>query len=218
MLALILLSGGVDSTVCLALALKRGLTCFALSYDYGQKHRIELESAIGIASHYQVPHQIIKIDPTVFSNTSLVTNIPVPKYKSLYSATSDSTSSTYVPARNTLFLSYALGQAERLNAEEIHFGANLADLVGYPDCRPSYFAAFQSLANFATRQGSEGRTPQICTPLIDKDKRAIVTLGKELKVPLDLTHSCYDPTPQGAPCHSCIACLIREDAFLTANP
>lgn len=203
--AIILFSGGLDSTVMLALALEQKRDCHCLSFNYGQKHKIELEHAKAIAAHYRVPHRIITIDPSAFETTSLVSNISVPKYASAKEASETGVTSTYVPARNTLFLSYALGQAEILGADEIYFGPNAMDYASYIDCRPAFIEAFQHLAAHAINSTA----PKIVTPLIHWTKEEIVKKGKELNAPLKMTFSCYDPTPDHKPCGSCQACQLR---------
>lgn len=213
--AIILFSGGIDSTVLLAQALREGKKCFALSFDYGQRHRIELQAAQAIAAHYAVPQKIIHIDPGAFSKTALVEGPAVPKYHSLKEAVG--VPSTQVPGRNLLFLAYAMGQAEILDAEEIHIGPNVHDFGPYPDCRPAFYQAFQTLASSATKQAVEGKVPQIKTPLIYLTKREIVTLGKKIHAPLEKTWTCYDPTPDARPCGSCLACLTRDKAFSDYN-
>jgi len=211
--AIILFSGGLDSTVMLAQALAEGKECLALSFDYGQRHRIELKAAETIANHYHVPQKIIQIDPAAFSNTSLVGSEGAPKYKSSNEIDHQKIPSTQVPARNTLFLAYALGQSEIHNAQEIHIGPNAQDFAHYPDCRPAFYTAFQAMANHATKQAAEGHPPRILTPLIHFHKKEIVALGRSLDAPLHLTFSCYDPTPAGTPCTACLACHTRSAAF-----
>lgn len=213
MKAIILLSGGLDSTVMLAMALQRGLECFALGFDYGQRHRIELDAAKQIAKHYKIPLKIIKIDPSTFSSSSLVYDGEVPKNRNASTIASSGIPSTYVPARNSLFLAYAIGQAEILEADEIHIGSNALDRLPYPDCRPEFIQAFQALMNVATKQSVEGKAPKLLAPLIDMDKVQIIKRGKELNVPLHLTFSCYDPIANGIPCLRCDACILRQSAF-----
>jgi 7-cyano-7-deazaguanine synthase len=208
--AVILFSGGLDSTVMLALALKSGKECFALSFDYGQKHRIELERAKMIADHYQVNHIVIRIDPQTFKHSALLSDKEVPKNRNAAEIAKSGIPSTYVPARNTLFLAYAVGQAEIFGAQEIHFGANAMDASPYPDCRPAFVQAYQQLINVATKQALEGSAPKIHTPLIHWDKTEIVKQGKALQIPFDLTWSCYDPTDSLTPCGSCDACVLRS--------
>lgn len=210
MKSIILLSGGLDSAVLLALAKHKGRDCIALSFDYGQRHRLELRAAKNIAKFYGASHRIIKIDYQSFGNSSLVSGIPVPKNSDL---NAQEIPSTYVPARNTLFIAFTLAQAELQGAEEIYFGANKDDHIAYPDCRPEYFAAYQTLINVATKQSVETKPPELVTPLLDKTKAEIVAFGNELKVPYHLTLSCYDPTPLGEHCGSCLSCEIRKKAF-----
>lgn len=212
MRATILLSGGLDSTVMLAKALKEGRTCYAISFDYGQRHRIELEAAKKIATHYQVAHQIIKIDPTAFGHSSLISDTPVAKGRTPSQIAAGGIPSTYVPARNTLFLAYALCQAERLEADEIHVGYNALDYHPYPDCRPQFIRAFQELIKVATQRSLEGKVPHIVAPLITWDKAEIVQQGKRLKAPLEWTFSCYDPI-EDRPCQACDACVLRNECL-----
>lgn len=213
MQAIILLSGGIDSTVVLALALEAKRSVTALSFDYGQRHRKELEHAKQIARYFKVDHRIIKIDPAIFAKTSLVGSMDVPKDRNLETIANSGIPSTYVPARNTLFLAYAIGQAEIFEAQEIYAGPNLLDRNPYPDCRPEYYEAFQRVIDLATKQAVEGRAPKLITPLIDLDKASIVQEGKRLHVPFEMTFSCYSPTVRGEPCKRCDACLIREEAL-----
>lgn len=211
MKAIILLSGGLDSAVILALALEQKRECLALSFDYHQRHAIELDYARKLTAYYQVPHQIIQIDPSFFKNTSLVDLPNVPKHRSLETIHT-SFPSTYVPARNTLFLSYAIGMAEIWNANEIHFGPNAMDTGPYVDCRPEYVQAMQQVARLGTRQGVNGNGAEIMTPLIHLNKEQIGEKAKDLKVPIDLTWSCYDPQGKD-PCRCCDACTLRESAL-----
>ena len=213
MKAIILLSGGVDSTVILALAKQQGKECHTISFDYGQRHRLELRAAKNIAKFYGVPHQLLKVDMNCLNKSSLTSNSEIPKDCDLEKVKGGGIPSTYVPARNTIFLSYALGYAECMQANEIHFGANKDDYSPYPDCRPEYFEAFQKTVNMATKQSIEQTPPLIITPLIYLTKVEIVQKGKELNAPLNLTLSCYDPFPFGEHCGSCLACKIRKQAF-----
>jgi 7-cyano-7-deazaguanine synthase len=216
--AIILLSGGVDSTVMLALAHQQKKQCVALSFDYGQKHRIELESAKHIALHYQISHQIITFSPAPFGHSALTDPFStVLKDRTPAEIASAGIPNTYVPARNTIFLAYALGFAEICRADEIHFGANAMDTAPYPDCRPEFFQAFQSLINLATKQSIEGRPPRLLTPLQHMDKTKIVAEGLRLKAPLHKTFSCYAPQENGSSCHHCDACILREAAFIQNN-
>jgi 7-cyano-7-deazaguanine synthase len=213
MKSLVLFSGGVDSTVALAIALSEGRKCYALSFNYGQRHQIELDAAKTIAAHYHVPHQIITIDPTPFANSSLVNfDLLVAQNRSTDEIATSGIPNTYVPGRNTLFLAYALSMAEALEAQEIVIGANAMDASPYPDCRPEYFDAFQGLANIATKQAVEGRGPKISTPLLFWNKSEIVQKGKDLNAPLKITISCYSPN-KNKPCEHCDACILRNQAF-----
>jgi 7-cyano-7-deazaguanine synthase len=211
--AIILLSGGIDSAVILATALKNGRQCFTISFDYSQRHRLELRAAQSIARHYNVPYNLIKIDPTAFSKSSLTTQNSVPKNRTTQEIATGSIPSTYVPGRNTLFLAYAMGQAESADADEIYYGPNANDYAAYPDCRPEFVQAFQSVLNVATKQASEGRPPKLIAPLINLTKKDIVKMGQELKVPMELTLTCYDPTSLGHHCGLCDSCVIRRSAF-----
>lgn len=211
--AIILLSGGLDSTVVLALALSQGKTCYSLSFDYNQRHFIELEAAEAIAKYYNIDHQIIKIDPKPFSQSSLVglTAAP-PKNRTLQQITEAGIPNTYVPARNSIFLSYAMAFAELFHAEEIHLGANKMDITGYPDCRPGYIDAFQGLLNVATEQALKGKPTRLIAPLIEMNKDEIFQLGLNLNAPIELTISCYQPIEK-KPCLECDACVLRTHTF-----
>ena len=213
--AIVLLSGGLDSSTVLAEAVAQGRRCHALSFRYGQRHDFELEAARSIARHCgAVEHKILDIDLRAFGASALTDDIEVPK---------DSLDEgggipvTYVPARNTIFLSFALAYAEVSQAREIWLGVNAIDYSGYPDCRPDYIAAFEVMANLATREGVEGRGVSILTPLSRLDKTGIVNRAFELGVPLEHTHSCYDPVESGASCGRCDACLLRARGFDGAN-
>jgi 7-cyano-7-deazaguanine synthase len=214
MKAIVLLSGGLDSTVVLALALEKKRECVALSFDYGQRHLIELTYAKKIASFYGIAHRVIKIDSNAFDRSSLVKELSVPKDRDLNQIASSGIPNTYVPARNTLFLAYAAGQAEMVNAREIYAGPNLLDRNPYPDCRPGFYKAFQEVLNVATKQASDGNPPTLLTPLINMNKKAIVQESRRLQIPIHLTFSCYDPSKDGTACQRCDACQIRLDAFL----
>lgn len=214
MKAIILLSGGIDSSVMLAKALEKGRDCFALSFDYGQRHRIELESAKKIAAYYKVPHQIIEIvNPSFISSALVNKETKVQKNRTPQQIATAGIPSTYVPARNTIFLAYALSLAEHLQADEIHYGSNALDFVPYPDCRPDYFSAFQSVINLATKQSLEGAPPCLVTPLIYMNKAEIIAEGQRLNVPLEDTFSCYSPLPSHTACGQCDACILRIMAF-----
>ena len=208
--AIVLLSGGIDSSLLLAWAVNEGRECLALSFDYNQRHRVELESAKKIATHYQVAHKIICIDPQTFDQSSLTSAIPVPKDRSAKEIAAGGIPTTYVPARNLLFLSYALGQAELFGANEIWFGPNALDILPYPDCRPAFVEAFQALIPVATKLA--GKT-KLLAPLVEMNKKEIVKKALALHVPISMTHSCYDPKANGSPCLRCDACVLREEAL-----
>ncbi len=212
--AVCLLSGGLDSTTCLAIARRDGYRCFALSFDYGQRHRIELDAASRVAAAMGVErHLIIPVNLRLFGGSALTSDVPVPK-----DGIQEGIPITYVPARNTVFLSFALAWTEVLNASEIFIGVNAIDYSGYPDCRPEYIQAFQHMANLATKAGVEGRTRiHIHTPLITLSKREIVALAQSLAVDFGLTHSCYDPDQQGAACGLCDSCRLRRKGFADAG-
>jgi 7-cyano-7-deazaguanine synthase len=218
MRAVCLLSGGLDSSTCLALACRDGYDCYALSFDYGQRHRIELDAAARVAASLGVAqHVVARIDLGTFGNSALTAGIDVPKARSL-DEMGHGIPVTYVPARNTIFLSFALAWAEVLEASDIFIGVNALDYSGYPDCRPEFIAAFERMANLATKAGVEGRTRvQIHTPLIQLSKAQIVKLGCELGLKFGLTHSCYDPAPDGTPCGLCDSCLLRRKGFEEAG-
>jgi 7-cyano-7-deazaguanine synthase len=216
--AVCLLSGGLDSATCLALARRDGFACCALSFDYGQRHKHELEAARRVAVALGVErHVITKIGLDAFGGSALTADIAVPKARSL-AEMSDGIPVTYVPARNTIFLSFALAWAEVVESSDIFIGVNALDYSGYPDCRPEYIEAYQQMANLATKAGVEGRTKlKIHTPLLRLTKGEIVKLGRELGVPFGLTHSCYDPDASGRPCGACDACLLRRKGFEEAG-
>jgi 7-cyano-7-deazaguanine synthase len=216
--AVCLLSGGLDSSTCLAEARRDGFDCYALSFDYGQRHHAELEAARKVARALGArDHRIAKIDLRVFGKSALTDEIPVPKGRD-EAAMNREIPVTYVPARNTIFLSFALAWAEVLEANDIYIGVNALDYSGYPDCRPEFIEAFEHLSNLATRVGVEGRTTmRIRTPLIELSKADIVRRAIELNVPLDLTHSCYDPDAAGRPCGACDSCLLRAKGFREAG-
>lgn len=213
MKAIVLFSGGLDSTVLLAMVLQAGRTCLALSFNYGQRHIHELDAAHRIASHYKTEHKIITIEPQHFSNTSLLSTDEVPKNRSAEDIKAAGIPSTYVPARNTLFLAYALGQAEILGAQEIYFGANALDSHPYPDCRKEYIDAFQVLMQLATKQAVEGNAPRIVAPFLKYDKVDIIHLGHLLGAPMELSFSCYSPIDKSIPCETCDACNLRREGF-----
>lgn len=214
--AVLLLSGGLDSTTTLAVALRDGFGVYALSFRYGQRHAVELDAARRIAAHFGVTeHVIANIDPGAFDGSALTSaGIAVPKDAPI----DGRVPVTYVPARNTVFLSFALAWAEVLEADDIFIGVNALDYSGYPDCRPEYLDAFERMANLATRRAVEGGVPlRIHAPLVDLGKREIIELGARLGVPWQLTASCYDPGAGGEACGHCDACRLRLRGFADAG-
>ena len=218
MKAVCLLSGGLDSSTCLALARRDGFTCYALSFDYGQRHRVELEAATRVAQSLgAAQHLIVPVDLRVFGASALTSDIEVPKGRAP-DEMSREIPVTYVPARNTIFLSLALAWAEVLGASDIFIGVNALDYSGYPDCRPEFIEAYERMANLATKAGVEGLTKlKIHTPLIAMTKSEIIRRGLALGVDYSLTHSCYDPTPEGLACGTCDSCLLRQKGFMEAG-
>ncbi|MCL6505020.1 MAG: 7-cyano-7-deazaguanine synthase QueC [Pirellulales bacterium] len=211
--AVVLLSGGLDSATTLAIARSRGLECHALSFRYGQRHAVEVEAAARVARSLGVAqHLVLDIDLRRFGGSALTGGLEVPKGRSVEEM-QQSIPVTYVPARNTIMLAYALAWAEVLEAQSIYIGVNALDYSGYPDCRPEYIAAFERLANLATKAGVEGRSLRIEAPLITCSKAQIIRQGLELGVDYSLTTSCYDPAPDGAACGGCDACLLRLRGF-----
>jgi 7-cyano-7-deazaguanine synthase len=212
------LSGGLDSSTCLALARQEGYACYALSFDYGQRHRHELEAAARIAAHFGAErHLVTKIGLDAFGGSALTADIAVPKARSAEEI-GHGIPITYVPARNTIFLSFALAWAEVLGSSDIFIGVNALDYSGYPDCRPEYIAAYENMANLATKAGVEGATRlRIHTPLLQLSKAQIVELARDLAVPFGVTFSCYDPAPDGRACGECDACLLRRKGFEEAG-
>ena len=212
--AVILLSGGLDSTTVLAIAKSQGYDCYALSFDYGQKQRSELESSISIANKSNViEHRIMKISLSDIGGSALTDqSIDVPKYSD-----SDEIPITYVPARNTIFLSFALAWAEVVDCQTIFIGVNALDYSGYPDCRPEFIEAFENMANLATKQSVEGDRIQIKTPLISMTKAEIIKKGLSLGVDYSETTSCYDANTLGEACGECDACVLRKIGFENAN-
>lgn len=211
--AIILLSGGLDSITVLADAKHKGYQCYALSFEYGQRHNAELKAAETIAKHYKVvEHKVVKIDLGAIGGSALTDrNIDVPK------TPQEGIPVTYVPARNTIFLSFALGWAEVLNARDIFIGVNAVDYSGYPDCRPEFIDSFEKLANLATKAGVEGRKFNIHTPLIALSKAEIIRMGVKLGVDYVMTVSCYSADRDGRACGICDACRIRANGFKEAG-
>ena len=212
--AVVLYSGGLDSTTCMAIAREQGFAPYALSFAYGQRHSVELEKAREYAPLIgAVEHMVIDINLRQMGGSALTADIDVPKD----GAADAAIPITYVPARNTIFLSFALGWAEVLGASDIFIGVNALDYSGYPDCRPEFVAAFQQLANLATRAGVEGNPYRIQAPLINLTKAQIIQQGLTLGVDYRLTHSCYDPTTDGFSCGHCDSCLLRLKGFADAD-
>ena len=216
--AVVLLSGGLDSTTVAAMTRAQGFQVYALSFDYGQNHKIELESAKRVAAKLGVQqHAIVKVDLRSFGGSALTSDLPVPKHRTA-EAIGHGVPVTYVPARNTVFLSLALAWAETLSATDIFLGVNALDYSGYPDCRPEFIRAFETLANLATKMGTEeGKRITIHTPLIAMTKKQIVEAGLRLGVDYSMTISCYDPDERGEACGACDACLLRLKGFSEAG-
>ncbi|MGI5458578.1 7-cyano-7-deazaguanine synthase QueC [Streptomyces sp. CA-249302] len=217
--AIVLLSGGLDSTTVLAIAKDQGFTPYALSFRYGQRHSIELEAAQRVAAAQGVArHVIADIDLRVFGGSALTADIEVPKHETLADVEDAGVPITYVPARNTIFLSFALAFAETVGASDIFTGVTAVDYSGYPDCRPEYMEAFATMANLATRAGVEGTSKiTLHSPLIALSKADIVREGLRLGVDYSLTSSCYDPDEQGRACGKCDTCLLRLKGFAEAG-
>ena len=216
--AICLVSGGLDSATCLGVARREGFACYALSFDYGQRHRVELDAAGRVARHFgAVEHRVARIDMRAFGGSALTAEIGVPKHK-LVEEIGDGIPVTYVPARNTIFLAYAMAWAEVLECSDVFIGVNAIDYSGYPDCRPEFIAAFETMANLATKAGVEGRTRlRVHAPLLALDKAGIVELGAKVGVDFAATHSCYDPDAEGRPCGQCDSCLLRLKGFREAG-
>ncbi|HEU4993784.1 MAG TPA: 7-cyano-7-deazaguanine synthase QueC [Gemmatimonadaceae bacterium] len=215
--AVVLLSGGLDSTTTLAVAQRDGVDAHAMTFRYGQRHEIEVDAARRVARAAHVTdHVVVDIDLRTFGGSALTSSTPVPKDRSA-DQMGRGVPVTYVPARNTIFLSFALAWAEVLDARDIYIGVNAVDYSGYPDCRPEFIAAFEKLANLATRAGVEGAETRVRTPLIDLTKGQIIKLGSSLGVDYSLTTSCYDPTVHGVACGRCDSCLLRLKGFAEAG-
>jgi len=215
--AVVLVSGGLDSAVTLALAIAEGFEPFVLSFEYGQRHHIEIKSARRVANSMRVAdHRVAQIDLRVFGGSALTDEIAVPRERS-EAEMGDGIPITYVPARNTIFLSYAMAWAEVLGTGDIFIGINAVDYSGYPDCRPEFLRAFESLASVATKAGVGGARLKIHAPLINLSKSDIIRKGTDLGVDFGLTHSCYDPAPDGAACSVCDSCQLRLKGFREAG-
>tara|TARA_B100001248_G_scaffold127584_1_gene95606 strand:- start:741 stop:1427 length:687 start_codon:yes stop_codon:yes gene_type:complete len=214
--AVVLLSGGLDSTTCIAIAKDAGFEIAALTFNYGQRHEFEIDAAKQIIDHYQISnHSLVDIDLSQFGGSALTDDIEIPKGRSEKDMSDIPV--TYVPARNTVFLSLALAWAETLQAFDIFIGVNALDYSGYPDCRPEYIASFEQTANLATKEGVTGNTFKIHTPLIDMTKSKIINTGLQLGVDYGMTSTCYDPDKNGNPCGKCDACFLRLKGFKKAG-
>lgn len=212
-LAVVLLSGGLDSTTVAAIARAQGWRILALTIDYNQRHRIELDHAARVAEALGAErHIVLPLDLTGFGGSALTADIAVPK-----GGVEPGIPVTYVPARNTIFLSVALGWAEAAGARDLFIGVNALDFSGYPDCRPEFIAAFEAMANTATKAGVEGKGFKVHTPLMTLDKAGIIAAAQAVNAPLHLTWSCYDPTPAGTPCGLCDSCRLRAKGFAEAG-
>ncbi|MCZ7592329.1 MAG: 7-cyano-7-deazaguanine synthase QueC [Kiritimatiellae bacterium] len=212
--AVVLVSGGLDSATVLAIARKKGFECYALSFRYGQRHSGELAAAKRVARALGArEHKTLSLNLRTFGGSALTADLPVPKGRHVANANQNKIPITYVPARNTIFLSLALAWAEVLGASDIFIGVNALDYSGYPDCRPAFISAFQKLADRATRAGAEGSRFNIHAPLMKMDKAAIIRAGLKLGVDYGITTSCYDPGPHGKPCGRCDACQLRKKGF-----
>jgi 7-cyano-7-deazaguanine synthase len=215
--AVVLLSGGLDSATCCAIAKHEGFSLLALSFDYGQRHRVELDAAKRVGKFFSVSeHRIVRIDPAALWGSALTSDIEVPKKRSI-AEMSSGIPVTYVPARNTIFLAYALAYAEQAASQDIFIGVNALDYSGYPDCRPEFISAFEALANLATKAGVEGRKLSVHAPLIKLTKAQIIRQGLTLGVDYSLTHSCYDPDASGRACGTCDSCQLRKKGFCEAG-
>ncbi len=215
--AVVLASGGLDSTVAAAVARRDGYRLYCLSVDYGQRHRRELEAARSVAHALgALDHRVVSIDLRAIGGSALTDDIAVPKGRT-ESQRATGIPLTYVPARNTILLALAIGYAETVRARAVFIGANVIDYSGYPDCRPEYLRAMEAVARLGTKAGTEGRGIEITAPLITMSKADIVKLGISLGVPFELTHSCYDPTEAGEACGQCDSCQIRLEGFRTAG-
>jgi 7-cyano-7-deazaguanine synthase len=215
--AVVLLSGGLDSATALAVARSQGYELHAISFDYGQRHRFELAAAQKVAQAAAVAsHVLFRVDTSIFRGSALTNDIPVPHNRA-EAEMSSGIPVTYVPARNTIFLSVALGLAESLQANDLFLGVNAVDYSGYPDCRPEFVQAFEKMANLATKVGVEGGQIRIHAPLIHLTKGQIIQQGLQLSVDYSLTHSCYDPAADGASCGECDSCQLRLKGFAEAG-
>jgi 7-cyano-7-deazaguanine synthase len=215
--AVVLLSGGIDSTTTLAIALDQGFDIYAISFRYGQRHQLELEAAKQIAAYFNIKeHLIVDVDLTAIGGSALTADLQVPKHRDIEKI-ADEIPITYVPGRNIIFLSLSLAWAEVLNASDIFIGANAIDFSGYPDCRPEFLAAYEKMANLGTKAGAEGKKISVHAPLIKLTKAQIIQKGAELGIDYSLTLSCYDPSDDGKSCGKCDSCLLRKKGFQEAG-
>ena len=215
--AVVLLSGGLDSAVTAALAQQDGHRIHCVTVSYGQRHRVEIERAQAVAKALGAAgHVVVTVDLRAIGGSALTADVEVPKDRAQEERAGE-IPITYVPARNTIFLSLALAYAETLDAQAIYFGANVLDYSGYPDCRPDFIRAFETVARLGTKMGVEGRTVEIRAPLLMLSKAEIIRRGQDLRVPFQLTHSCYDPGLEGVACGRCDSCLIRREGFRQAG-
>ena len=215
--AVVLLSGGLDSTVTAAIAQRDGFRIYCVTISYGQRHVVEVNRAGAVARALQAAsHIVVEANLRAFGGSALTADVEVPKDRT-HEERSGAIPITYVPARNTIFLSLALAYAETLDAQTIYFGANVLDYSGYPDCRPEFIRAFENVARVGTKMGAEGRKIEVRAPLLMQSKAEIVRCGQELQVPFELTHSCYDPGDTGVACGRCDSCRIRREGFRQAG-
>jgi 7-cyano-7-deazaguanine synthase len=215
--AVVLLSGGLDSTVTAAIAQRDGFRIYCVTISYGQRHAVEVNRAGAVARALQAAsHIVVEANLRAFGGSALTADVGVPKDRT-HEERSEAIPITYVPARNTIFLSLALAYAETLDARRIYFGANVVDYSGYPDCRPEFIRAFETVARVGTKMGAEGRKIEVRAPLLLQSKAEIVRCGQELQVPFSLTHSCYDPGDHGMACGRCDSCRIRREGFRQAG-
>lgn len=214
--AVVLVSGGIDSATCCGFARQEGFLLYAMSFSYGQRHSVELDAASRVASFFKVAdHKVVNIDLRAFGGSSLTSSLEVPKNRE--PDTESEIPNTYVPARNTIFLSFALGWAEVLGCRDIYIGVNAIDYSGYPDCRPEFIAAYEQMANVATKAAVEGSKLKIHTPLLSLTKAEIIRTGSEMGIDYGITHSCYDPSKDGKACGRCDSCIIRRRGFEEAG-
>jgi 7-cyano-7-deazaguanine synthase len=216
--AVVLLSGGLDSATAMAAARADGHELYALSFRYGQRHVVELTAAAAVARHLgAAAHRTVDVDLTWIGGSALTAPIPVPKHRLEAAGAADEIPVTYVPARNTIFLAFAVGWAEVLGAGDVYLGINAVDYSGYPDCRPEFLSAFETVARLGTRAGAQGGGLRLRAPLAGLDKAAIIRLGVGLGVDYGLTHSCYDPDEEGRACGACDSCALRRRGFAAAG-